>query len=72
MIPEMEASEFYTMDHFPQIKEWIELERHKPANEKFPIVIASKNCFKNSSQIIKMCQNENIKLYDALENSQLC
>ena len=72
LISEMEASEFYTMDHYPQIMEWIALEQDKKEEERLPIVIASKSCFENNSKLIKMCQEGGIKLYDALGNNQLC
>ena len=72
LVPEIEGSEFYTMDHLPQIKEWIDLEQDKKVDDRLPIVIASRECFESDTEIIELCSQNGIKLYDALENLQLC
>jgi len=72
LIPEMEGSEFYTMTHLPQIKEWVNLEQDKHLDHRLPIVIASRDCFEKDSNIVQICAEGGIELYDALENIRLC
>ena len=71
-VPEIEGSEFYTMNHFPQIKEWIAIEQDKKLGDRLPIVIASRSCFESDADIIQLCSQNGLELYDALDNLQLC